>query len=198
MLITQYLTLTRALLVSRPNRRGKRDKARGYHMGEGHWEAGSRGDWVAQLPRRCSRWLIDLGCGMEMAAEILLQERHPKHWTFKSDAVPTAQEKGAAWLTSQRRLRFARVLAAGFSTRGVCIAGLDGNPFFQEPLRKRAAEFAARGHPAVFVIPSVISAADGNATLMLDTKTISKNFWGSSLFKNRFVTSASTNQPQAF
>jgi len=168
------------------------------HMGDEPREAGSRGDWVAQLSRRCSRWLIDLGCGMEMAAEILLQERHPKHWTFKSDAVPTAQEKGAAWLTSQRRLRFARVLAAGFSTRGVCIAGLDGNPFFQEPLRKRAAEFAARGHPAVFVIPSVISAADGNATLMLDTKTVSKNFWGSSLFKNRSVISASATSLQAF
>jgi hypothetical protein len=134
----------------------------------------TRGEWASQLPRRCTRWLIDLGCGMGMAPEILLQERHPRDWTFKSDAAPTAEAEGAAWVASQRALRFARALAAGFVVDGLCIAGLDGNAFFVEPLRKRTLEFAARGHPAVFIVPSVISAADGNATFLLDTKTSSK------------------------
>lgn len=146
----------------------------------------TRGEWASQLPRRCTRWLIDLGCGMGMAPEVLLRERHPRDWTFKSDAAPTAEAEGAAWVASQRALRFAGALAAGFVVDGLCIAGLDGNAFFVEPLRKRTLEFAARGHPAIFIVPSVISAADGNATFLLDTKTSSKNFWGSSLFKNRW------------
>ena len=89
-------------------------------------------------------------------------------------------------MKSDYNKRFAPLEMELGDTRGLCIAGLDGNPAFTERLKARTAELTARGHPTVFVVPSVIGGRDGNATLFVDEGSTQYNFWGSSLFANRW------------
>ena len=147
------------------------------------WPA--RGAWVSHFERRCTRWLIDIGCGLGVASEILLRELPPANWTFSTASYPPNDE-GAARVASDYATRFAPLRMELGNTRGLCIAGLDGNPAFSNKLKARAAELTARGHQTVFLVPTVIGASDGNMSFYVDEGTRKYNFWGSSLFSNRW------------
>ena len=145
----------------------------------------THGSWVAHFKRRCTHWFIDIGCGLGVASEILLRDLPPARWSFSTASYPP-NDKGAANMKSDYNKRFAPLEMKLGDTRGLCIAGLDGNPAFTERLKARTAELMARGHPTVFVVPSVIGGRDGNATLFVDEGSTQYNFWGSSLFANRW------------
>ena len=129
----------------------------------------------------CSKWLIDIGCGFGVATEILLRERAPAQWTFETASYPK-NAVGKLQMKKDYRERFAHIGMGNVS--GLCVLGLDGNPWFLERLRQREKELLLRGHPAVFFAPAALTGYDGKATFLIDDQTAGVNFWGSSLFSN--------------
>lgn len=87
------------------------------------------------------------------------------------------------------RERFAHIGVG--NTTGMCVLGVDGNPWFQKRLRPREKELLERGHPAIFVAPLALTDHDGEVTFMIDDMNPAVNFWGSSLVSNRNTQSGS-------
>jgi SAM-dependent methyltransferase len=129
----------------------------------------------------CSKWLVDIGCGFGVATEVLLRERVPAQWTFETASYPKTVA-GKVQMKQDYRERFAHIGIGDVS--GLCVIGLDGNPWFQERLRQREKELLLRGHPAVFFAPAALTGYNGKATFLIDDANAGVNFWGSSLFSN--------------
>lgn len=129
---------------------------------------------------RCTRWLVDIGCGFGVASEILLRERAPAQWTFETIAYPKTGMEGRANVERDYRERFAHIPGVG-DVGGLCIVGVEGNPWFRERLQQREKELRARGHPTVFLAPTALAGHDGDATFTVDVQNAAVNYWGSSL-----------------
>ena len=137
------------------------------------------GDTFARLAG-CSKYLVDVGSGFGVAAEILLRERAPAQWTFETSSYPKAGSQGRLNMERDYRERFAHIRGIS-DNAGLCIVGVEGNPWFRKRLQPRETELTSRGHPAVFLAPTALADHDGEASFRVDRVNAAVNYWGSSL-----------------